>query len=61
MWDQIELLGIILGVPSQLIAKNTIIGWAIFGKCLDNANSIAGHHVSVNYLSVVASCNELLQ
>ena len=61
VWDQIELPGKILGVPSQPSAINTIFGWAIYGKCLDYANSIAFHHVSVNYLSVVPSCNELLQ
>ena len=61
VWDQIELPGKILGVPSQPSAKNTIFGWAIYGKCLDNANSIAVHHISVNHLSVVPSCNELLQ
>ena len=37
-----------------------MLGWAINGKCLDSANSIAVHHVSVNHLSVVPSCNELL-
>ena len=61
VWDQIELAGKILRVPSQLSAKNTIFDWAIYGKCLDNANSIAVHHVSVNHLSVVPSCNERLQ
>ena len=48
--------------PSQPSTKKSTFGWATYKKCLDNANSVAVHQVSINlfyllFAAVINLCN----